>query len=108
MLTLGRHADERFVRASMAELEARGIELIRVERGGEVTYHGPGQLVAYPILGPVPARASCVRPLVRALEAALAETCAGVRGRGGPPRGSSRAAGSRRQASRRARSAPSA
>jgi len=74
VLTLGRHADERFVRASIAELEARGIELIRVERGGEVTYHGPGQLVAYPIIA-LSRRGLLVRPLVRALEAALADTC---------------------------------
>ena len=46
VLTLGRQADEAHVRATPAELGARGIELIRVERGGEVTYHGPGQLVA--------------------------------------------------------------
>jgi len=47
---LGRQADPAHVRATAAELGDRGIELIRVERGGEVTYHGPGQLVAYPIL----------------------------------------------------------
>jgi lipoate-protein ligase B len=76
VLTLGRQADERFVRASAAQLEARGIELIRVERGGEVTYHGPGQLVAYPIMA-LSRRGLLVRPLVRALEAALADTCRG-------------------------------
>ena len=75
VLTLGRHADERFVRASLAELEGRRIELIRVERGGEVTYHGPGQLVAYPIFA-LSRRGLLVRPFVRALEAGLAGTCA--------------------------------
>jgi lipoyl(octanoyl) transferase len=75
VLTLGRNADEGHVRASLGELAARGIELIRVERGGEVTYHGPGQLVAYPILA-LSRRGLLVRPLVRALEAAMAATCA--------------------------------
>ena len=75
VLTLGRQADERHVLAGAADLDGRGIELIRVERGGEVTYHGPGQLVAYPILG-LRERGLLVRPLVRALEAALALTCA--------------------------------
>jgi len=74
VLTLGRHADEAHVRAPAAELARRGIELIRVERGGEVTYHGPGQLVAYPILA-LGRRGLLVRPLVRALEGALADTC---------------------------------
>jgi lipoyl(octanoyl) transferase len=75
VLTLGRHADERHVLATRDELERRGIEVIRVERGGEVTYHGPGQLVAYPILA-VAARGLLLRPLVRALEAAMIDTCA--------------------------------
>lgn len=77
VLTLGRHADERHVLASPAELRARGIELIRVERGGEVTYHGPGQLVAYPIIG-LAARGLLLRPYVRALEAAMVDTCAAL------------------------------
>ncbi len=74
VLTLGRQADESHVRASARELRRRDIELIRVERGGEVTYHGPGQLVAYPILR-LGARGLLLRPLVRALEAAMADTC---------------------------------
>jgi lipoyl(octanoyl) transferase len=77
VLTLGRTSDEGHIRADAATLTARGIETIRVERGGEVTYHGPGQLVAYPILALGP-RGLMIRPLVRALEAALAETCAAL------------------------------
>ncbi len=74
VLTLGRQADESHVLASPAELWTRGIEVVRVERGGEVTYHGPGQLVAYPIIR-LADRALLLRPYVRALEAALADTC---------------------------------
>jgi lipoate-protein ligase B len=74
VLTLGRHADETHVRASATELERRGIELIRVERGGEVTYHGPGQLVAYPVVA-LSRRGLLLRPLVRALESAMVATC---------------------------------
>jgi lipoyl(octanoyl) transferase len=74
VLTLGRQADERHVLASPRELRRRGIEVIRVERGGEVTYHGPGQLVGYPILR-LGDRGILVRPLVTALETAMIETC---------------------------------
>jgi lipoyl(octanoyl) transferase len=75
VLTLGRQADEGHVLASRRELVRRGIEVIRAERGGEVTYHGPGQLVGYPILR-LGDRGLLVRPLVHALEAAMIETCA--------------------------------
>jgi lipoyl(octanoyl) transferase len=74
VLTLGRHADDRHVLADAVELHRRGIEVIRVERGGEVTYHGPGQLVAYPILQ-LAERGLLLRPLVRALEGAMVATC---------------------------------
>ncbi|HSL98021.1 MAG TPA: lipoyl(octanoyl) transferase LipB [Candidatus Deferrimicrobiaceae bacterium] len=74
VLTLGRQADEGHVLASPRELRRRGIEVIRVERGGEVTYHGPGQLVGYPILR-LADRGILVRPLVEALEGAMLETC---------------------------------
>jgi len=75
VLTLGRHADTGHVRASADVLRARGIEVIQVERGGEVTYHGPGQLVAYPIVA-LARRGLMIRPFVRALESALVTTCA--------------------------------
>lgn len=74
VLTLGRQADESHVLASPRELRRRGVEVIRVERGGEVTYHGPGQLVAYPIIR-LADRGILVRPLVTALEAAMIATC---------------------------------
>jgi lipoyl(octanoyl) transferase len=75
VLTLGRQADPSHVLASPADLADRGIELIQVERGGEVTYHGPGQLVAYPIVA-LSRRGLLLRPLVRALEASMVATCA--------------------------------
>jgi lipoyl(octanoyl) transferase len=75
VLTLGRHAGGQHVIAAPGELERRGIEVIRVERGGEVTYHGPGQLVAYPIvrLRELPV---LLRPFVHALELAMADVAA--------------------------------
>lgn len=48
--TLGRNASREHLSVSTAFLEARGIAVIPIERGGEITYHGPGQLVLYPIL----------------------------------------------------------
>jgi lipoyl(octanoyl) transferase len=75
VLTLGRRGDPSHVLASSPELARRGIELIEVERGGEVTYHGPGQLVAYPIVK-LAASGLLVRPFVRALEEAMADTAA--------------------------------
>ena len=74
VLTLGRNSDPAHILASPRKLDRRGIEVIQIERGGEVTYHGPGQLVAYPIVA-LTSRGLLIRPFVRALEAALIETC---------------------------------
>jgi len=49
VVTLGRSADAEHVLVSRAELQRRGVSLAQVGRGGDVTYHGPGQLVGYPI-----------------------------------------------------------
>jgi lipoyl(octanoyl) transferase len=86
VLTLGRHSDPSHVVAGEAELAARHIELIRTERGGEVTYHGPGQLTAYPIVR-LADRGLYIRSFVRALETALSETCAAFGVEAGPKAG---------------------
>jgi lipoyl(octanoyl) transferase len=73
--TLGRRATEAEVLLDAGALAARGIAVERSDRGGRVTYHGPGQLVGYPIidLGQNGDLVGYVRTLERALIATVAE-----------------------------------
>lgn len=73
--TLGRRGDREHVLLNDAELESRGIALYEADRGGQVTYHGPGQLVAYPIVDLRPWGSGPLR-YVRALESAMLATLA--------------------------------
>src|SRR6202020_2437306 len=74
VVTLGRQANPGNVLLSAAALRERGIHLVEIERGGDVTYHGPGQLVVYPIIKMERFRE--VVPLVRSLEKAVIGCCA--------------------------------
>jgi lipoate-protein ligase B len=50
VVTLGRGSKEKSLVASPEFLKSKGVEVFEVERGGDVTFHGPGQLVGYPII----------------------------------------------------------
>jgi lipoyl(octanoyl) transferase len=72
--TLGRGGDASNLLAGPDRLAALGAELVRIDRGGDITFHGPGQLVAYPVVelrDPLD-----LRRYVRALEAAVIGTAA--------------------------------
>lgn len=70
VVTFGRRADPRHLRVSAAELARRGIDLAAATRGGDVTYHGPGQLVGYPIVA-LPAKRRDAHAYLRTVEEAL-------------------------------------
>ena len=81
VVTIGRQGKTGSIIVSREVLAAKGVELYEIERGGDVTYHGPGQVVVYPIVKLERFRA--VLPLVRTLEAAALAVCEryAVRGR---------------------------
>ncbi len=85
--TVGRNCDRTDVLAAPEWLERRGIAVAECDRGGRATYHGPGQLVGYPIIDLRPDRRN-VRAYVRDLQEVLVRTLAafGVRAAGGEER----------------------
>jgi lipoyl(octanoyl) transferase len=82
VLTLGRNADRANILASDQLLARRGVTLHEINRGGDVTYHGPGQLIGYPIFDlrslRNPSTGSRLGPVdfVRLMEEALIRLCA--------------------------------
>ncbi len=72
--TIGRGGDETNLLATPERLRELGTELVRIDRGGDITFHGPGQLVAYPIVEL--ADPLDLRRYVRTLEAAVIATAA--------------------------------
>lgn len=67
VITLGRRGNTANILSSPEQLASQGIKIHRVERGGDVTYHGPGQLVGYPVID-LAARKIGVRQFVDLLE----------------------------------------
>jgi lipoyl(octanoyl) transferase len=76
VITLGRNADETNIVAPRELLASKGVEVFEINRGGDVTFHGPGQLVGYPVfdLRSFPEKIGAVE-YVRRIEEALIRTC---------------------------------
>ncbi len=75
VITLGRNASREHLLAPAETLRASGIELYETDRGGDITYHGPGQLVGYPIFN-LAAHRRDVAWYMRSLEETLIRTAA--------------------------------
>ena len=82
VVTLGRSTKREHLLLSQKALEARGVALFDIERGGDVTFHGPGQLVGYPIFDLQQHRQD-LHWYLRQLEQALIDTLAAYDVKGG-------------------------
>ena len=75
VLTLGKSGDANNVLVNPARLAELGVDYFSINRGGDITYHGPGQLVAYPILD-LDQFFTDIHKYLRTLEEAVIRTCA--------------------------------
>lgn len=73
VITLGKNGNKNNILVTEETLKKKGITLHRIDRGGDVTYHGPGQLVGYPILGLAYYKKS-LRDYVHTLEQSMIDT----------------------------------
>lgn len=77
VITIGRHpGSDAHLLADAAQLAARGVNVVQTDRGGDITFHGPGQLVAYPII-PLNNYHLRIHDYIRLLERAVIRTLAG-------------------------------
>jgi len=74
VMTIGRSGSEENIKVNRAFLASKGIDVVEVERGGDITYHGPGQLIAYPIFQ-LPPEVRDVKKFIRAIEQIVVNTC---------------------------------
>lgn len=77
VITLGRHADRNNLLVDHVLLADRGIDVVDIDRGGDITYHGPGQLVVYPIID-MERHHLGVKAYVSILEQAVIDTLAAL------------------------------
>ena len=99
VITLGKRGSGADVLADSETLAGLGVEVIATDRGGEATYHGPGQLVGYPIVnlrGGIGGALRYVTALESALESRWPSTAFAARAKTGPPASGSATPRSRR------------
>ncbi len=73
--TLGKNAQENNLIAGSQFLKNKGVEVVDVDRGGDITYHGPGQIVGYPIFN-LKDHDIGIKKYVDQVEAVMIQTCA--------------------------------
>lgn len=78
VITLGRNASQENVLVEAPELEYKGVDLHKTERGGDVTFHGPGQCVVYPLFD-IDSMAMGIKDYIYALEEAIIITLANLK-----------------------------